>query len=731
MMNAPVSLSRRLFIRTGLTLAGGLAIGIGFDFPSAQAAVGASQPWDHGETSPYDVDAWIAIEPDDSVLIRYTRAELGQGSMTSLPMIVTEELECDWSRVHIEYGSPRRSLLEGNIYGDMSSVGSHSVKDSHVKMQQVGASARMRLITVAATRWNVPVAECSAAKSVVTHTSSGRSFRYGELAQDAAKVKLAAEPKLKTPDQYKLIGTPQKRIDVPFKVDGSAQFAIDTRLPGMVYAAVVGCPVPGGKLASVDTAPLQGAPGIVDIVKLPNAVAVVATDSFWRAKQALAKLQPQWDVGAAGSTDSAKFAAEYRDAALNATGATARNDGNADQALSASGAKIVQAMYEVPYLAHATMEPMNATVDLKPDRMDVWVGTQSADRTLTAAAKISGLKPEQIYIHNCYVGGGFGRKSNNDDMAQAILVAKQVQRPVKLIWTREEDIRHDRFRPQAALSFKAVLGADGMPKAWKIRTAVGSLLRSLGANPVSNGIEPMAVEGLANNPYEIADTQVDCILKNTHIPVAFWRSVGASQNGFAIESFMDELAIAGGLDPYKMRRAMLTKRPDWLKALDTAAEHGDWGKPLPQGRARGIAIHECYGTVVAEVAEVSMPDPGQIKVERVTVAVDCGHAANPLSVSEQMEGAVVYALSAAMYGKCTVKNGAIEQGNFDTYQMIRMAHAPRTQVHFALTGGGKWGGAGEPGAGPLAAAVCNAIAALTGKRIRSLPIMDHDLSTGA
>ncbi len=729
-MNASVTLSRRLFIRTGATLAGGLAVGVGLVGRGARAMTVAAQPWDHGDSSPYDIDAWIAIDPDDSILIRYTRAELGQGSMTSLPMIVTEELECDWSRVRVEYGSPGRSRREGNVYGDMSSVGSHTVRDAHIRMQQVGASARLRLIQAAATRWGVPAGECSAAMSVVTHTPSGRTLRYGELAGDAAKIVLTAEPVIKTPEQYKFIGTPMKRVDVPVKVDGSAQFAIDTRLPGMVYAAVIGCPVPGGKLAGVDVSPLKDAPGIVDIVRLPAALAVVATGSFWRAKQALAKLHPEWEVGAAAATDSARFNAEYRAAALSGPGASARNDGDVDKAFAAGG-KIVEAVYEVPYLAHATMEPMNATVDLRADSMQVWVGTQSADRTLSAAAALSGLKPEQITIHNCFVGGGFGRKSTNDDMAQAIAIAKQVKRPVKLIWTREEDIRHDRYRPQAALSFRGVVGADGMPAGWHIRTAVGSLFRSLGVNPVASGIEPFAVEGLSNNPYAIANTRVDCVLKNTHIPVSFWRSVGASQNAFAIESFVDELALAGGKDPYQFRRTLLAGHADWLKVLDTAAEKGDWGKPLPAGHARGIAIHECYGSIVSEVVEISMRQPGQVKVEKVTVAVDCGHAVNPLSVAEQMEGGVIYALSATLYGKISVRDGMVEQGNFDTYQMVRMAQAPKIDVHFALTGGGKWGGAGEPGAAPLAAALCNAIATLTGKRIRSLPLMDHDLTASS
>jgi isoquinoline 1-oxidoreductase beta subunit len=593
-----------------------------------------------------------------------------------------------------------------------------------------GAAARAMLIEAAAQHWKVPAAECTAANSVVTHTASGRTARYGELASAAAKITLAAEPAIKTPEQYTFIGKPQPRIDVPHKINGAAQYAIDTKLPDMVFAAIMACPVPGGTLTSVDDAPLKSAPGIVQVVRLKNAVAVVATGSFWRAKQALAKLHPEWDVGEAGATDSAQFAAAYREAALGGPAATARNDGNAEDAL-ASAAKTIDAVYEVPYLAHAPMEPMNATVHLQPDRLDVWVGTQSADRTLKMAAGAAGMKPENVYIHNTFVGGGFGRKSFNDEMVQAIQVAKAVQKPVKLIWTREEDIRHDRYRPQAAIAFKAGLGADGMPAAMTIRTAVGSLLRSLGINKVENGIEPMAVEGLANNPYKIANQKVECALKNTHIPVAFWRSVGASQNAFAIESFIDEIAAASKQDPYKLRRTLLEGRADWLKVLDTVAEKGDWGKPIGPGRARGIAIHECYGSITAEVAEITLSPKGVLHVYRITLALDCGHVVNPLSVAEQMEGGTIFALTAALYGKVTIKNGAPEQGNFDTYQMVRLAQAPKIDVHFALTGGTKWGGVGEPGGAPTAAAVCNAIFALTGKRIRKLPIMDTDLSGSA
>ncbi len=733
--------TRRHFIVAGATAAGGLVVGVSLLPHAADAFTVGPKPWDQqGVTtdgkdgySPYDIDAWIAIEPDDGILIRYTRSEMGQGSMTALPMMVAEELQCDWSKVRVEYGSANRSYREHNIYGDMSSVGSHSVRDSHAKMQQVGASARERLIAAAAAQWGVPASECKAANSVVLHPASNRSIGYGAVASAAAQIKLDTEPTIKTPEQYTFIGKAQPRVDVPLKVNGAAQYSIDTRLPDMVYAAIAQCPVPGGTLASVDDTPLKNAPGIVQVVHLPDAVAVVATDTFWRAKQGLAKLHPEWNVGAAGATDSTEFVKEYRDAALTGTAAVARNEGNVDTALSATGAKTLTSVYEVPYLAHAPMEPLNATAHLQPDRLDVWVGTQAADRALTAAAAAAGLKPEQVYLHNTFIGGGFGRRGRNDEMVQAVQIAKAlnaqgINRPVKLIWTREDDIRHDRFRPQAAISFKGAVDADGKPTALYIRTAVGSILRSMGMNKVENGIEPMAVEGLANHPYQIANTKIECALKNTHIPVSFWRSVGASQNAFAIESFIDELAHAAGQDPYKFRRVMLGGRPDWIKVLDTVVENSNWGKSLGPGRAQGLAIHECYGTIVGEVAEITLTPQGKLKVYRITLAADSGHVVNPLGFAEQMEGGCIFALTAALYGKVTVRNGIPEQGNFDTYPMVRLAQAPKIDVHFAMTGGKKWGGAGEPGGAPTAAAVCNAIFALTGKRIRSLPLMDQDLS---
>jgi len=725
-----INLSRRTFILTATSAAGGLMIGIGAGPDIAEAATVTAQPWnDDNGYAPNEIDAWIAIDPDDSILIRYQRSEMGQGSMTALPMIVNEELQADWSKVRVEYASANRNLREKKVYGDMFSHGSVSVRQSQKKMQQVGASARERLIAAAAAHWNVPASECSAALGVVSHKPSGQSLRYGELAADAAKVSLAAEPAIKTPDQFTFIPRPMPRIDVVHKTDGSAKFGMDAQVPGMVFAAIQACPVPGGKLKSVDDSVLAGAPGVIKMVKLDNAVAVVAEGSFWRAKQALARLQPEWDTGAAGSVDSDKLSQEYR-AALSEPMLTARNDGNVDQALSGA-TKTFEAIYETPYLSHSPMEPMNATVNLQPDRLDIWVGTQDAGEATEAAAKASGLKEEQVYVHNGFIGGGFGRRDANDEVKQAIAIAKVVQRPVKLVWTREEDTRQDKFRPHAAVAFKAATGADGLPTAWSMRVVTSSIFNSVGVKFPPNKVEPMSVAGLADNGYSVPNMRVESLLKNTHLPVWFWRAPGINQHNFAIEGFLDEMAVANGIDPYQMRRKLLEGKPDWLKVLDTAAEKSDWGKPLPKGSGRGIAICTDCDSLCAEVAEVTVKPNGQVKVDRVTVALDTRYMVNPLTIAEQAEGSVIYNLTAALFGKITIKDGAAVQGNFDTYRMVRLAEAPKIDVHLLPSGGKVWGGAGEPATGPIAAAVANAIFAATGKRIRSLPIIDHDLSYSA
>ncbi|MFZ0067949.1 MAG: xanthine dehydrogenase family protein molybdopterin-binding subunit [Pseudolabrys sp.] len=716
------SITRRHFVVASTSAAGGLAISVAFPGLADAASIGA-QAWGP-ETTPNEINAFLAIDPDGSILIRSPHQEMGQGAITALPMIVAEELECDWSKVKVEYASPARNLREKNVYGEMTTVGSRGVRTSWQMLLQAGASARERMIAAAAKRWNVSPSDCEAANSKVTHKATGRSFDYGALAADAANIKLDKEPAIRTPDQFKLIGKRLARLDTPLKINGSAKFAIDTNVPDMVYAAVAACPVFGGKLKSVDDAPAKGRRGVLQVVKLDNAVVVVA-DRFWRAKEALALLKPEWDVGEAGNTDSAQFAKLYRDT-LDGPMVSARNDGNVDDAFG-KGGKFVEAVYEAPHLAHATMEPLNATVHLQPDKLEVWLGSQTPMGTIRQAAAASGLKPEQIVIHNCFLGGGFGRRSINDEMRQAILVAKEVGKPVKLVWTREEDMTQDRYRPQAAVRMKTALGSDGMPTAFDAKIAVGSILRSTGINKVENGIEAQAVEGFANIPYAIPSVRVGCMLKNTHVPVMFWRSVGSSQNAFFVESYIDELAQAAGQDPYKFRRTLLAGKSDFLGVLDMIAEKSDWGKPLGQGRGRGIAIHECYGSIIGQVAEVTVSQKGEVKVDRVVAAVDCGHVVNPGIVEAQIQSGVIYGLSAALYGEITIKQGRVEQGNFDEYQVMRLADTPKIEVYLALSGGKKWGGIGEPGTAATAPAVANAVFAATGTRVRSMPLKNVKL----
>jgi len=717
--------SRRFFISAGLSAAGGLAIGFAIPGRASALPINAA-PWTPaGDDKAAEINAWILIEPDDSVTIRVAQSEMGEGIFTALPMIVAEELECDWTKVRAEYADAHRNLVGGHPYGRMGTGGSGAVRRSREFLQQAGASARARLIAAAAQRWGVAPADCVAQGGKVIHLATKRVLGYGGLAAAAAKITLAQEPAIKTPDQFRLIGQPQARLDTALKVNGQAKFGIDMRLDGMIYAAVTTCPVFGGTVKHVDDSKVKDRRGIKQIVPVPGGVAVVA-DSFWRAKQAVADLVITWDEGAGAGTNSDQFRKEYRDA-LDGPAANAKRVGDVNAAM-ARAAKKIDALYEAPHVAHAAMEPLNATVHVQGDRLDAWMGTQDPDGALQRAAKAAGMKPEQVFIHNCFLGGGFGRRAVNDELEQAVIVAKAVGLPVKLLWTREEDMQHDRYRPQAAIRFKAGLGSDGMPIAWDMRTAVGSISRSLGRDPVVSGVEPSAVEGLANVPYAVANLNVDCILKNTHVPVMFWRSVGSSQNAFALESFVDEMAVAAGKDPYHFRRDLLAGKPDFLKVLDTLAEKGDWSKKQPPGKGRGIAIHESFGTIVGEIVEVAVSPKGEVKVERVVAVVDCGHVVNPRTVEMQIESAVIYGLTAALYGEITIKDGRVAESNFDAYEMVRFADAPVIETHLALSGGSKWGGIGEPGTPPIAPALCNAIFAATGKRIRSLPIKNQDLS---
>jgi isoquinoline 1-oxidoreductase subunit beta len=716
-MNA-MTVSRRHFITTALTAAGGFALGVGL--APAEAATLSARPWnDDNKRYPGEINAWVVIEPDDTVIIRYGRAEMGQGSFTALPQILAEELECDWALVKPEYASANRNLKESKVYGSLSTGGSRAVRETGEMVQQAGASARERLIAAAAKRWGVPATECAAAMSKVTHKPSGRTLRFGELAVEAAAIKLDKEPPLKKPDQYKFIGRRLARLDVPLKINGTAKYGIDLDVPGMVCAAIIKCPVFGGTVKSVDESKVAGRRGVLQVVKLSNAVAVVA-DRYFRAQAALNALPIEWEVGAAGATDSVQFRKAYIDA-LDQKGAVARHDGDVDAAMP-TAAKVIEATYDVPIIAHAPMEPLNAIADVKADRVDVWVGTQNADAALTLAAQVSGVKPENVYVHNTFSGGGFGRRLGPDEVGQAVAVAKAVGKPVKLVWTREEEIRQGRYRTQAAIRFKAGFTADGTAIALDLRNSAGS------SNPaaVKDGLDPQTMQGLINTAYKLPNYRITSILKNTHVPLGPWRAPGHSQNVFFIESFVDEMAHAAGKDPIAFRRELLAHRGDFQQVIDLLVEKGDWGKPMPRGSGRGVAVHESYDSIVGMIAEVAVQN-GEVKVQRVVIACDCGTVVNPRGVENQLEGGMIYGLSAALFGEITIKNGRVEQGNFDTYPVVRLKDAPKTEVYISPTPGKRWGGIGEPGATMIQPAVTNAIFAATGKRLRSLPIRGQDL----
>ena len=730
-----IELSRRAVVAAGLTASGGLAVAAGLP-ASAQADGVPGVDMGHGVTlassetiPPDELSAFLVVHKDSSVLVRLPHQEMGQGTSTALAMLAAEELGCDWSKVRMEYASANRNAKSKNIYGRQMTVGSQGVRSSVSMMQQAGASARVRLVAAASKRWGVNGDACSVTGGKVTHMATGRTLSFGDLCAEAATITPAAEPAIKTPDQFTLVGKWTPRLDTAPKLDGSAQYGIDAKVPGMVYAAVVSCPEFGGKLASVDETPAKGLRGVITVVKLDDAVVVVA-DRYWRAKAALAKLQPQWASGGNSTVDSAGLAKAYRDA-LDGPLVSAKHQGDVAAALAAPGAKLVEATYEVPYLSHAPMEPLNATVYLQPDRVDVWIGTQSPMDVLETTAKEAGVDKGIVYVHNQFVGGGFGRRSRHDELVQAIAVAKVVNRPVKLIWSREQDIRRDRYRPQAAVRFKAAL-QDGKPTAMDCKVAVGSLLRSLGANLPPTAIEPMAVEVIATHSYRIPALQVDAVMKNAHVPVMFWRSVGASQNTFFLESFIDEMAHAAGQDPYQFRRAMLD-RPDYLGVLDMLADKGNWTTPLAPGaagerRGRGISIVDTYGTVTGQVAEVTVKADGKLRVDRVVAVVDCYHAANPNTIAQQIEGGIVFGLTAALYGEINIKDGAPVEGNFNTYRLLKMSETPKIETYLRQSGGKSWGGIGEPSVAPVAPAVCNAIFAATGYRVRSLPLKNLDLT---
>src|SRR5580692_2751865 len=724
-MNHMPTLNRRAFVIGTAAVGTGLALGLDIPFGGPTVVRAA-------DGSP-EVNAWVVIRPDDTVVIRIARSEMGQGTLTGLAQLAAEELECDWSKVTTEYPTPGQSVARKRAWGDFSTGGSRGIRTSHEYVRKGGATARAMLIQAAANDWKVPASECTAANSVITHTPSGKTTTYGKVAEAAAKIEPPADVKLKDPKDWKIIGKPLKRLDTADKTTGKMTYGIDVKLPGMLNAAIKACPVFGGKVKSYDEAKIANMKGVKKVVKVEDYAVAVVADTWWHAKTALDALPIVWDEGpnAKVSSDSiAKWLAEGLDPAQQAF--VGNENGDAKTAL-AGAAKKVEAVYNYPYQNHATMEPLNATALYTADKCEVWCGTQNGEAAFAATVEVSGLPAEKCDVYKQMLGGGFGRKGNTDYVRQAVAIAKQMPgTPIKLLWSREEDMQHGAYHPITQCKMTAGFDADNNLTALHMRISGQSILFSLRPEAMVNGKDPVTFQGLNPNGetafgYSIPNLLIDHSMRNPHVPPGFWRGVNVNHNAIYVECFMDELAHSVGQDPLEFRRKLMPKNSKHLAVLNAVAEKIGWGKPAPQGVYRGLAQHMGYGSYVAGAAEISVTDGNKIKVHRIVAATDPGYAVNPAQIERQIAGSFVYGLTGLFYGGCTVKDGRIEQANFDTYNSMRIAEMPKVES-IIMPSGGFWGGVGEPTICVAAPAVLNAYFAATGKRIRSVPLRDQNIS---
>ena len=713
MTNAVQRPDRRQFLQQATALSGALVLG--FQAPSAQAAGGQAAA---------EVTHWVVIQADDSVIIRIARTELGQGSMTGLAMLVAEELQCDWSKVRAEYANVNEHMQRDKIWKDMTTGGSRGIRESQEYLRQAGAAARSMLVAAAAQQWKVPAAECQALNSVVTHPS-GKRATYGELAGVASSLPVPTNVKLKDPKDWTLIGTSPPRVDLPAKVDGSQLYAVDIQLPGLLHAAIHQCPVFGGKVKSVDDSKARNMPGVRKIVTSEDWVAVVA-GSWWQAHKAVQALKIEWDGGANASVNSDSILRKLKQDLAADKAPIARKDGDTTQAF-ANAHKVLEAEYFTGFVNHATMEPQNATALYKPDELQVWVGTQNGEASINAAAKASGLPVSKVQVHKMHAGGAFGRRVMHQDYTeQAVKIAMAMPgTPIKLMWSREEDMRQGRYRPVSLVKLRGALNKDGEWTAWEARQADQSIAITVLPGMIKEGIDPINTRVFRDNPYAVPNFTNEYMLNQFHVPPGFWRAVAHTNNPFYRECFIDELAHAAGKDTYAFRRPLLQGKKD-LAVLDAAAKAIGWDKPSATGVHRGIAVVDSYGSYTAAAVELSV-EGKQIKVHRVAVAIDSGYVVHPDAVKAQIEGGVIWGLSALMFEDITIDKGAVVQGNFGDYPLARFNHAPEI-IPVLVPSGNFWGGVGEPPIGGVIPAAMNALFKATGERIRSLPLRHHGYS---
>ncbi len=716
--------SRRRFIGSSAAVAGGLTFA--FHIPFASDA--------NAQTPPSEVNAWVVVQPDDSIIIRIARSEMGQGTLTGLSQLVAEELDANWAKVSAEYPTPATNLARDRVWGNFGTGGSQGIRQSNDYVRKGGAAARMMLVQAAADQWKVPVAECSAASSVITHKPTGRTVSYGSVAIAAGKLAPppAASVTLKDPKDWKLAGKRLARLDTVDKTTGAQIYGMDLKLPGMLNAAIKDCPVFGGKVKSFDAAAIANKPGVKKVVKVGDTAVAVIADTWWRAQAALNAMPIEWDNGEHDKQSSAEFAKVMR-AALDAPEAAMGNQNGDIKTAMAGATKKIEAIYSYPHQNHACMETMNATARYTPQRCEVWAPTQNGEAALAATAEAAGLQQSQCDVYKIHLGGGFGRRGMTDYVRQAVAIAKEMPGvPIKLIYSREEDMLHGKFHPTSQCKMTAGLDAQGNITALHMRIAGQSILSQVAPLNIINYKDPVAFQGLnppspeAQFTYTIPNLLIEHAIRNPNVPVGFWRGVNLNQNAIYVECFLDEIAYETKQDPLALRRKLLTNMPKALAVLNAVADKGGWGTPAAPGVFRGLAQTHGFGSYVAACAEVSVSKDGEVKVHRIVAATDSGHAVNPQQIEAQIEGSFAYGLSAAFFQECTVKGGKMEQENFSTYNAIRMADMPAVES-IVMPSGGFWGGVGEPTIAVAAPAVLNAIFAATGKRIRDLPLKNHSL----